>query len=188
MDVLRVFRGIYPFLSRLERLHWIPYEIRILGSNWTDFDLQFLQWHDEHSKITSIHRVFQWVLHTLGGSNNIEKAAFWCLQTPETHPPKLVKSQEELLRYGLGSNSLHTNTDAALYSYSTTRYGFQDLNTDLGQYQVELLLRSIHQYIADTDQETLIPSLKRFIFSVQYMHGSDDTLETVFGKSRLCLI
>ena len=161
---LRVFRGIYPFLSRLERLHWIPYEIRILGSNWADFDLQFLQWHDEHSTATSIHRMFHWVLHTLGGSNNVEKAAFWCLQTPESHPPKLVKSQEELLRYGLGGGSPNTNTDAALYSYSTIRHGYQDIGTDLGQYQVELLLRSIHQYIADTDQETSKPSLKHFIF------------------------
>ena len=79
---LRVLQSlVYPLLDRHD---WLPPGTLLPASNWTDFDLKFLEWKENTSNIrqdgiTSLHRVFQWVLHILGDSSNVEKAALWCL-------------------------------------------------------------------------------------------------------------
>lgn len=152
--------------------HREPFSFRLGVNNWTNFDLDFLKWDDRYSEITSIHRVFQWVFGIMGGSAMVERAAFWSLQKPELHPPDLIGSQEELMAYALGG--FEENVDTSFYHHSTRQYGWEPVDTSLGQYQAELLVRSLNQDLTRREPSEHVSLLWVFTHNIQHMHGCQD--------------
>jgi len=121
-------------------------------NSWAEFDLQFLkiepQYWFEHD-VSSVHCVLQWVADVLRNSSEMEKSLFCCLQS-KYHPKDLIKDEDELARHVLrASDDQDTprNTHLSQYDFSVRHQGGQQIDSPVGRYQAELLLRSAHRAI-----------------------------------------
>ena len=123
-------------------------------NSWAEFDLHFLKiepqyWFDQ--KISSVHCVLQWVVEVLRNSSEMEKSLLWCLQ-PKYHPKNLIQDEDELARHVLRvSDDKDTSRipDWLQYEFSVQNQGHQEIDSPVGRYQAELLLRSAHRAIDD---------------------------------------
>ena len=122
-------------------------------SSWNSFDLHFLdienEWWFEHD-ISSVHRVLQWVYSTLSTSKTVESCVLWCLELPETYPKDLVEDSKILVNYvwpqGKDTAASHY-PDRPWYDFSCRKSGRQDIDSPVGRYQVEMLIRTCNQAI-----------------------------------------
>jgi len=121
-------------------------------NNWAEFDLHFLKiepqsWFDHN--VSSIHCVLRWVAKVLRNSSEMEKSLLWCLQ-PKYHPEDLVWDEDALARHVLcASNEEDTSRspDRLQHDFSVQNQGVQGIDSPVGRYQAELLLRSAHRAI-----------------------------------------
>ena len=121
-------------------------------NSWAEFDLHFLKIESQHwfeHKVSSVHCVLQWVVKVLRNSSEMEKSLFCCLQS-KYHPKDLIKDEDELARHVLrASDDQDTprNTHLSQYDFSVRHQGGQQIDSPVGRYQAELLLRSAHRAI-----------------------------------------
>jgi len=122
-------------------------------SSWNAFDLHFLKiekgdWfqHD----ISSIHRALRWASETLSTSKIVESCVLWCLESPETRPNELAADSHLLASYVLSGEQ---DTDAShypdrpWYDFNTRKFGTHTIESPVGRYQVEMLIRACNQAI-----------------------------------------
>jgi len=121
-------------------------------NSWAEFDLHFLKiepqfWFDH--EISSVHCVLRWVAEVLRNSSEMEKAVIQCLQS-KYHPNRLIWDEDELARHVLRASD-DTDTSRSLdrlqYEFSVQNQGHQKIDTPVGQYQAESLIRSAHRAI-----------------------------------------
>jgi len=127
-------------------------------NSWAEFDLHFLKiepqlWF-EH-EISSVHCVLRWVAEVLRNSREMEKSLLWCLQR-KYHPEGLIWHKDALARHVLrASNDEATprSPDRLQYEFSVQNQGRHRIDSPVGRYQAELLLRSAHRAIDDTSED-----------------------------------
>ena len=123
-------------------------------NSWAEFDLHFLKiepqdWF-EH-KASSVHCVLQWVFEVLRNSSEMEKSVLWCLQ-PNNHS----EDEDELARHVLltsDDKDTFSSTHLSQYHYSVRHQGYHRIDSPVGRYQAELLLRSAHRAIDDASDD-----------------------------------
>jgi len=128
-------------------------EVPPVLSNWNAFDLHFLEiersgWFDHD--ISSIHRVLRWVYHTLSTSETMKQCVFWCLQSPEAIPERLVKYDHPLVSYVFPQEESTGPSywpDHTWHDISCGELGWQNTESSAGRYQIETLLRTCNQAI-----------------------------------------
>lgn len=118
-------------------------------ANWSAFDHHFLTIEQKDSfehGISSVHRSLRWAHEVLGNSGTIGKSVYQCFQR-EFHPHTLVPSEGHLSRYvlsGSDEDKRFDNPYRLCYNYSRTIGGWKMLNSPVGRYQAELLIRSTY--------------------------------------------
>jgi len=123
-------------------------------SSWAEFDLHFLKiepqrWF-EH-EVSSVHCVLKWVAEVLRNSSEMEKSVLWCLQL-KYHPNGLIWDEDALARHVLrvsDDEDTSRSPDRLQYDFSVQNQGHQEIDSPVGRYQAELLLRSAHRAIDD---------------------------------------
>lgn len=119
------------------------------SANWYAFDLQFLRYEVEdwfEHESSSVHRSLQWIHKVLGNSSAMEKAVHWCFQK-DFHPERLIESEGHLSRYvlaGKEENKVFDNPHRLCYACSERVDGQQGIDSAVGRYQAELLIRSAY--------------------------------------------
>jgi len=127
-------------------------------NSWAEFDLHFLKIESQdwfEHKVSSIHCVLQWVAEVLRNSNEMEKSLLWCLQ-PQYHAEGLIRDKDALSRHVLRASDdqdAPSNTHSSQYDFSVRHQGRQAINSSVGRYQAELLLRSAHRAIDDASDD-----------------------------------
>jgi len=127
-------------------------------NSWAEFDLHFLKiepqrWFDH--KRSSVHCVLRWVAEVLRNSSEMEKSLLWCLQR-KYHPNRLIEDEDELARNVLhASNNTDTprSPDRLQYEFSVQNQGRYGIDSPVGRYQAELLIRSAHRAIDDVSRD-----------------------------------
>ena len=120
-------------------------------ADWSAFDIEFLKVEVEvwfEHEVGSVHQALRWVHKVLGNSSVMEKAVHWCFQK-QFHPEELVPSEGHLSRYVFGSDSgEHTDNPYRLCADLSERVdGWQHIDSAVGRYQADLLVRSAHHAI-----------------------------------------
>jgi len=123
-------------------------------NSWAEFDLHFLKiepqdWF-EH-KVSSVHCVLRWVAEVLRNSSEIEKSVLWCLQS-KYHPKGLIEDGDELVRHVMRASNntdMPKSPDRLQHDFSVQTQGHQRIDSSVGRYHAELLLRSAHHAIGD---------------------------------------
>jgi len=121
-------------------------------NSWAEFDLHFLKiepqrWF-EH-KISSVHCILRWVVKVLRKSSEMEKALIWCLQ-PMYYPFRLIEDEDALTHHVLhvsDDKGTPSNTHCSQYDHNVQNHGYQTMDSPVGRYRAELLLRSAHHEI-----------------------------------------
>jgi len=149
-------------------------------NSWAEFDLHFLKIEPQHwfeHKVSSAHCVLRWVVEVLQNSSEMEKALLWCVQ-PKYHPQRLIRDEDELARHVLrASNDTDTlsSTHRLQYEFSVQNQGRQKIDSPVGRYQAELLLRSAHRAIDDaSDDLQKVPKVINHSFDKLWYHGIVD--------------
>ena len=127
-------------------------------NSWAEFDLHFLKlepqrWF-EHER-SSVHCVLQWVFEVLRNSSEMEKSVFWCLQ-PKYLPEGLIRDEDALAHHVLRASNdedMPSNTYRSHHDYSVQHQGYHRIDSPVGRYQAELLLRSAHRAIDDASDD-----------------------------------
>ena len=79
----------------------------------------------------------------------MEKSVLWCLQ-PKYRPEGLIVDKDELVHHVLCTSDdrdTPSSTHLSQYDFSVRRQGGQQIDSPVGRYQAELLLRSAHRAI-----------------------------------------
>jgi len=79
----------------------------------------------------------------------MEKSVFWCLQ-PKYLPEGLIRDEDELAHHVLRASNdkdMPRNTYRSHHDYSVQHQGYHRIDSPVGRYQAELLLRSAHRAI-----------------------------------------
>jgi len=130
-------------------------------SNWAEFDLYFLKMEKQEwfqHKISSVHSVLKWVFEVLRNSSEMEKSLLWCLQS-KYYPKDLIRDEDELAYHVLRSsdNDHHEDTPSKSsrlqYDISVQNQGHLKIDSPVGRYQAELLIRSAHRAIDDVSDD-----------------------------------
>ena len=122
-------------------------------SNWNTFDLHFLKLEKEdwfQHGISSVHRALRWVYHTLSTSEPVTQCVLWCLQSPQSLSNKLMDDNNQLSSYVLAEEEPTGSSywpDRAWYDFSCRKPGRKNIDSPVGRYQVELLIRTCNQAI-----------------------------------------
>jgi len=127
-------------------------------NSWAEFDLHFLKIEPQHwfnHERSSVHCVLRWVAEVLRNSSEMEKSLLWCLQS-KYHPNGLILDKDALARHVLRASD-HQDTprssDQLQYEFSVQNQGVQEIDSPVGRYQAELLLRSAHRAIDDARKD-----------------------------------
>ena len=125
-----------------------------ISHNWNAFDLHFLKVEKEYwfqHDISSIHRALRWVYHTLSTSGTVTQSVLWCLQSPKALPIELMNDDNQLSSYVLAEEEptgLSYWPDRAWYDFSGHNFGgWKNIESPLGRYQAEMLIRVCNQAI-----------------------------------------
>jgi len=80
----------------------------------------------------------------------VENCVFQCLKSPEKHPNELVEDSDVLVRYvssGENDTDACNYPDRPWYEFSCRKPGTQNIDSPVGRYQVEMLIRTCNQAI-----------------------------------------